>query len=151
MQHTSKGVHLGQTQGSVGFGGSGEERSQAQGHRVGGPIAKSILEAVAQAVEEFKIFFEMKDLTIAFSQKAFIKGFELCEGKVAWRFLELDLSFLEKEEAVGEEAGPSSTRADLSFVEPTMEVPEPTSEVPEPTESAPTSSTTAAPEVEDLE
>ncbi|EHA8586850.1 hypothetical protein COCNU_scaffold001055G000010 [Cocos nucifera] len=70
-------------------------------------ISKSILEAVARAMEEFKTSFEIKDLNIAFNQKAFIKGFELYEGRIARRFPELDLDFLEEEE-IGKEAGPSS-------------------------------------------
>ena len=43
-------------------------------------MSKSISEVVAQAMEEFKTSSEMKDLNIAFSQKAFIKDFELYEG-----------------------------------------------------------------------
>ncbi|EHA8588305.1 hypothetical protein COCNU_scaffold004692G000010 [Cocos nucifera] len=107
-------------------------------------LAKSILEVVARAIEELKTSPKMKDLNIAFSQKAFIKGFEFYEGRVARRFLELDLEFLEEEEEAGEEARPSSTRADLSSAEPSVKV-------PEPAESAPTSSTTAPSKVEDLE
>ncbi|KAG1363918.1 hypothetical protein COCNU_11G007450 [Cocos nucifera] len=43
-------------------------------------LAKSVSEVAAQAIEEFKTSFEMKDLNIAFSQKAFIKGFELWQS-----------------------------------------------------------------------
>ncbi|EHA8588638.1 hypothetical protein COCNU_scaffold006084G000010 [Cocos nucifera] len=46
-------------------------------------ILKSVLKVAAQAMEEFKASSKMKDLNIAFDQKAFIKGFELCEGRVA--------------------------------------------------------------------
>lgn len=126
-------------------------------------MVKSISEAAAQAVEEFNASSEMKDLNIAFSQKAFIKGFELCEGMVARRFSELDLGFLEGEEETGEEAEPSSAAANPSFAEPVVEVPElatestetargadPAAEAPEPAESAPTSSAAAPSEVEDL-
>ncbi|EHA8587632.1 hypothetical protein COCNU_scaffold002861G000010 [Cocos nucifera] len=102
-------------------------------------------------MEEFKTFPEMKDLNIAFSKEVFIKGFELCKGRVARRFPELDLGFLEEEEEVGDEAGPSSTGANLSLVEPAMEVPEPTSEVPKPTKRILTSPVAAPPEVVDLE
>ncbi|KAG1327543.1 hypothetical protein COCNU_01G014770 [Cocos nucifera] len=45
-------------------------------------MSKSILEATTQAMEEFKASSEMKDLNIAFSQEAFIKGFKLYEGRV---------------------------------------------------------------------
>ena len=47
----------------------------------------------------------MEDLKVQFSQDAFIKGFELCQEKVAGRFSELDLGFLD--EASDDEAGPS--------------------------------------------
>ncbi|EHA8586813.1 hypothetical protein COCNU_scaffold000979G000030 [Cocos nucifera] len=100
-------------------------------------------------MEEFKVSSEMKDLNIAFSQEAFIEGFELCEGRVARRFPELDLSFLGEEEA-GKKVGPSSIEANLSSTKPIAEVLEPAMEVPEPTESTPVSSATAPLEVVDL-
>ncbi|EHA8587534.1 hypothetical protein COCNU_scaffold002525G000040 [Cocos nucifera] len=78
-------------------------------------MSKFILEAVAQAMEEFKTSSKMKDLNITFSQKAFIKGFELYEGRIVQRFFELDLGFLEEEE-IDEEVGPSSIRADPSSI-----------------------------------
>ncbi|EHA8588563.1 hypothetical protein COCNU_scaffold005799G000010 [Cocos nucifera] len=92
----------------------------------------------------------MKGLNISFSQEVFIKGFELFEGRVAWRFSKLDLSFLEEEEA-GDEAGLSSIEANLSLAMLATEVPEPTLEVPEPAESIPTSPAIVPPEVVDLE
>ena len=45
-------------------------------------------------MEEFKVSSVMEDLQVQFGQDAFIKGFELCQKKVAGRFLELDLGFL---------------------------------------------------------
>ncbi|EHA8586990.1 hypothetical protein COCNU_scaffold001259G000090 [Cocos nucifera] len=41
--------------------------------------SRQISEAMIQMVEEFKVFYEMRDLNVAFSQKAFQKGFELCK------------------------------------------------------------------------
>ncbi|KAG1338313.1 hypothetical protein COCNU_04G006190 [Cocos nucifera] len=76
-------------------------------------MLKSILEAAARAME-FKASSKMKDLNIAFSHKVFIKSFKLYEGRVALRFLELDLSFLEEEP--DEEAGPSDAAADPSTI-----------------------------------
>ena len=64
-----------------------------------------VSEARALAVEEFKTSAEMRDLNVQFGQEAFIKGFELCQEKVAKKFSELDLSFL-GEESEGE-VGPS--------------------------------------------
>ncbi|KAG1327776.1 hypothetical protein COCNU_01G017100 [Cocos nucifera] len=75
-------------------------------------------------MEEFKTSSEMKDLNITFSQKAFNKDFELYEGRIAQRFLELDLDFLEEEET-DEEAGPSSTGADPSSTTAPSENPPP--------------------------
>ena len=60
-------------------------------------------------MEEFKTSFEMEDLQVQFGQDAFIKGFELCQEKVAGRFPELDLDFLD--EASNDEARPSETPA----------------------------------------
>ena len=56
-------------------------------------------------MEEFKASSEMEDLKVQFSQDAFIKGFELCQEKMAGRFSELDLDFLN--EASDDEARPS--------------------------------------------
>ncbi|EHA8587070.1 hypothetical protein COCNU_scaffold001372G000010 [Cocos nucifera] len=46
-------------------------------------MSKSILEVVVRGMEEFKASSKIKDLNIAFDQKAFIKGLELCEDRVA--------------------------------------------------------------------
>ena len=118
-------------------------------------MSKSVSEATARVVEEFKASSEMKDLNIVFGQKAFIKGFELCEGRMAQKFSELDLSFLKEEP--DEEAGPSSTAANPSPAEPTPSPSEPTTKVckpaqePKAVESTPTSSAATPPKVEDLE
>ena len=45
-----------------------------------------VSEARAFAVEEFKASAEMRDLKFQFGQEAFIKGFELCQEKVARKF-----------------------------------------------------------------
>ena len=66
-----------------------------------------ISEARVLAVEEFNASAEMRDLNVKFGQKAFIKGFELCQEKVVKKFFELNLSFLG--EASEDEAGPSPT------------------------------------------
>ncbi|EHA8589542.1 hypothetical protein COCNU_scaffold010768G000010 [Cocos nucifera] len=73
----------------------------------------------------------MWNLNIEFGQKAFIRGFELFEGRVARRFLELDLSFLEEEEE-DVDAGPSNAVVDLSFDELAFGPSEPAAEVLEP-------------------
>ena len=72
-------------------------------------IPSLISEAGARAVEEFKASSEMEDLKVQFGQDAFIKGFELYQKKVAGRFPELDLGFLD--EASDDEAGPSEVAA----------------------------------------
>ncbi|KAG1342267.1 hypothetical protein COCNU_05G004960 [Cocos nucifera] len=91
-------------------------------------MSKSVSKATAQIVE-FNASSEM-DLNIAFSQKAFIKDFELYEGRVARKFPELDLSFLEEE--LDEEAGPSDAAADPSPTEVVFESSKPAVEVLEP-------------------
>ncbi|XP_073116244.1 uncharacterized protein [Elaeis guineensis] len=68
-------------------------------------ISSLTSEVGARAVEEFKASSEMEDLKVWFGQDAFIKGFELCQEKVAGRFLELDFGFLN--EASDDEARPS--------------------------------------------
>ncbi|KAG1347995.1 hypothetical protein COCNU_06G018240 [Cocos nucifera] len=87
-------------------------------------VSRQISEAKVQAVEEFKFSSEMRDSNVKFNQEAFIKGFKLCEDRMANKFLELDLSFL-IEGASDEEAGPSTTVADLPLAEPTIEEPGP--------------------------
>ena len=57
-------------------------------------MAKSISEAMTQAMEEFKASFKIKNLNVEFGQEAFIKDFELCEGRMARRFPKLNLDFL---------------------------------------------------------
>ena len=84
-----------------------------------------VSEARALAVEEFKASAEMRDLNIQFGQEAFIKGFELCQEKVARKFSELDLSFLGEESE--DEAGPLS--AATTVTTPTPSSPPPTPEV----------------------
>ncbi|EHA8586623.1 hypothetical protein COCNU_scaffold000592G000010 [Cocos nucifera] len=59
-------------------------------------LKEQISKVKAQAVEEFKVSFEMRDLNVKFSQEAIIKGFELCEDRVANKFFEIDLGFLIK-------------------------------------------------------
>ena len=56
------------------------------------------------AVEEFKASAEMRGLNVQFSLEAFTKGFELCREKVASRYPDLGLEFLEESD---DEAGPS--------------------------------------------
>ena len=87
-----------------------------------------VSEARVLAVEEFKASTEIRDLNVPFGQEAFIKGFELCQEKVAKKFLELDLSFLG--EVSEDEASPSPTAT--STVAPLLGTPSsltPTSEV----------------------
>ncbi|KAG1334114.1 hypothetical protein COCNU_03G002330 [Cocos nucifera] len=94
-------------------------------------MVKLILEVMTQAVEEFKASLEMRNLNVKFGQEAFIKSFELCKGKVARRFPELDLSFLGEEED-DVDAGSSKAAVDPSFDELTSGPSEPAVEVPEP-------------------
>ena len=70
-----------------------------------------VSEARVLAVEEFKASIGMRDLNVQFGQEAFIKGFELCQERVARKFPELDLNFLGEE--FEDEAGlsPSITAA----------------------------------------
>ncbi|EHA8588727.1 hypothetical protein COCNU_scaffold006501G000010 [Cocos nucifera] len=108
-------------------------------------MAKSISEAMTRAMEVFKTSPEMQNLNVEFGQEAFIKGFELCEGRIARRFSKLDLSFLEEEED-DVEVGPSNAVVNLSLDEFASGPSESTAEVlklvrkPEATESDPTPS-----------
>ena len=87
-----------------------------------------VSEARVLAVEEFKTSAEMRDLNVQFGQEAFIKGFELCQEKVARKFSELDLSFLG--EGSEDEAGPSpATTAAAAPLPGTPSSPTPASEV----------------------
>ncbi|EHA8588767.1 hypothetical protein COCNU_scaffold006570G000010 [Cocos nucifera] len=93
-------------------------------------MSKSILMAAARAMEEFKASSKIKDLNIAFSQKAFIKGFELYESRMARKFSKLDLNFLEEEP--DEEMGPSNAVTNPSPTEVVFESSELAIEVLEP-------------------
>ncbi|XP_073105621.1 uncharacterized protein [Elaeis guineensis] len=57
-----------------------EERKKAEAEvsELKAQIPTLVSEARIRAVEEFKIFSEMRDLKVQFGQAAFIKGFELC-------------------------------------------------------------------------
>ncbi|EHA8588032.1 hypothetical protein COCNU_scaffold003949G000010 [Cocos nucifera] len=94
-------------------------------------MAKLVLEVMTQAVEEFTASFETRNLNVEFDQEAFIKDFELCKCRVARRFPELDLKFLEEEDD-DVEAGPSYAIVDPSFVELAFGPSEPAIEAPEP-------------------
>ena len=54
----------------------------------------------------------MEDIKIAFTKEAFVKGFELCQRRVAEKFPELDLGFW-AEESSKDEVEPSIAGADL--------------------------------------
>ena len=87
-----------------------------------------VSEARVLAVEEFKASAEMRDLNVQFSQEAFIKGFELCQEKVARKFSKLDLRFLGEESE--DEAGPSPAATAIAAPSPgTPNSPTPTPEV----------------------
>ncbi|EHA8587730.1 hypothetical protein COCNU_scaffold003089G000010 [Cocos nucifera] len=94
-------------------------------------MARLILEAMTQAMKEFKISPKMQNLNIEFGQKAFIKSFKLCKDRVAQRFPELDLSFLEEEKDVVD-VGPSNAVVDPFFNELASGPSKPTTEAPEP-------------------
>ncbi|EHA8588573.1 hypothetical protein COCNU_scaffold005839G000010 [Cocos nucifera] len=91
-------------------------------------MAKSFLKMMIQAMEEFKASSKMRNLNVEFGQQAFIKGFELCEGQVARKFLELDLSFLKEEQTVDGEAKPSTAVVDPSLIGAIVEPSEPCTE-----------------------
>ena len=82
-------------------------------------IFMQISEAMAQGIEEFMVFLEMRDLNIKFDQEAFNKSFELCENRMASKFPKLDLDFLNGG-ALEDEMKPSINAADLPPVEPTV-------------------------------
>ena len=67
-----------------------------------------VSEARTLAVEEFKASAEMRELNVQFGLEAFTKGFELCRERVASRYPDLDLGFLEESD---DEAAPSSAAA----------------------------------------
>ena len=81
-----------------------------------------VSEARALAVEEFKASAEMRVLNVQFGQEAFTKGFELCQEKVASRYPDLDLDFLEESE---DEAGPSSAATAVAPPAPSSPPPAP--------------------------
>ncbi|EHA8589610.1 hypothetical protein COCNU_scaffold011442G000020 [Cocos nucifera] len=119
-------------------------------------MARSISEAMSQALEEFKTSPEMRNLNVEFGQEAFIKGFELCEGRIARRFPELDLRFLGEEDDDAD-AGPSIAVVDPTLdelapdqSEPALEAPESVPEL-EAAESDPVPPSVVPPEVEILE
>ena len=95
-------------------------------------LAEQILVLVSEArvlaVEKFKASAEMRELNVQFGQEVFIKGFELCQEKVARKFSKLDLGFLvEKSE---DEAGPSpATTAIAAPLPGTSSSPTPAPEV----------------------
>ena len=84
-------------------------KAEAEVANLAEQILVLVSEARALAVEEFKASAEMRDLKVQFGQKVFIKGFELCQEKVASKFSELDLSFLDK--ASEDKVRPSPTAA----------------------------------------
>ena len=90
-------------------------------------ISVLVSEARVLAVEEFKASAEMRDLNVQFGQEAFIKGFELCQEKVARKFSKLDLSFLGKESE--DEAGPS--QATTAIAAPLLGTPSSPTPAPE--------------------
>ena len=103
-------------------------KAEAEVANLAEQISVLVLEARVLAVEEFKTSTEMRDLNVQFGQEAFIKGFELCQEKVARKFLELDLSFLgeESEDEVG--PSPATTAIAAPFLG-TPSSPTPASEV----------------------
>ncbi|EHA8587464.1 hypothetical protein COCNU_scaffold002268G000010 [Cocos nucifera] len=62
-------------------------------------MAKSVLEAMTWAIEEFKASFKMRNLNVKFGQEAFIKDFKHYEDRMARRFSKLDLSLLKEGKA----------------------------------------------------
>ena len=86
-------------------------KAEAEVANLAEQISVLVSEVRVLTVEEFKTSTEMRDLNVQFGQEAFIKGFELCQEKVASKFLELDLSFLgeESEDEVG--LSPATTAA----------------------------------------
>ncbi|KAG1330958.1 hypothetical protein COCNU_02G009260 [Cocos nucifera] len=83
-------------------------------------IFMQISEAMAQGIEEFMVFLEMRDLNIKFDQEAFNKSFEVCENRMASKFSKLDLNF-PYEGAPKNEMEPSIDAADPPPIEPTIE------------------------------
>ena len=81
-----------------------------------------VSEARALAVEEFKASAKMRELNVQFGLEAFTKGFELCREKVASRYPDLDLGFLEESE---DEAGPSSAATAVAPPAPSPPPPAP--------------------------
>ena len=73
---------------------------------------RRIAEAKEQIILDFKALKELEDIKIKFAKEAFVKGFELCQKRVAEKFSELDLGFLGKE-SFEDEMEPS-TSANLS-------------------------------------
>ncbi|EHA8589503.1 hypothetical protein COCNU_scaffold010320G000020 [Cocos nucifera] len=55
---------------------------------------RQVAKAVEQAILSFKSLEKLKNIKVVFAQEAFVKGFDLCQKKVAKRFLELNFGFL---------------------------------------------------------
>ena len=83
------------------------KRAEAETIELKKQIFAQISNPIAQEIEKYKISFEMRNLNVKFGQKAFNKGYELGEERVANKFLKLDLDFLY--EGTSEEAADPST------------------------------------------
>ncbi|EHA8586717.1 hypothetical protein COCNU_scaffold000789G000020 [Cocos nucifera] len=92
------------------------KRAEAKVAELKDQTSRLILEAKAQAVEEFKVSSKIRDMNVSFSWEAFQKGYELCEDRVAAKFSKLDLDFLYEKEPV-EATSPSTIAADPSSIE----------------------------------
>ncbi|EHA8587613.1 hypothetical protein COCNU_scaffold002825G000010 [Cocos nucifera] len=100
-----------------------------------------------RAIEAFKFSKAMEDIKISFAQEAFLEGFEICLGRVAKNFLEVDLDLLIGKPS--EKASPSNVKATSPIAEPTPEALGLAVE-PEAARNALTSPTTELAEVENL-
>ncbi|KAG1366801.1 hypothetical protein COCNU_13G005910 [Cocos nucifera] len=105
-----------------------KRRVEAKTAKLKEQISRQISEVTARTIEEFKIFFEMRDLNVRFGQEAFNKGYELYEEWVANKFLELDFDFL-YEGASEEVADPSIIMTDVPLTKLASTTP-PTSPTP---------------------
>ncbi|KAG1360541.1 hypothetical protein COCNU_09G000040 [Cocos nucifera] len=60
-------------------------------------FAKKKRRAMEEAISTFKSLEEFRDIKVAFTQRAFIKGYDLCQSRVVKKFPELELGFLSGE------------------------------------------------------
>ncbi|EHA8589777.1 hypothetical protein COCNU_scaffold012270G000020 [Cocos nucifera] len=75
-------------------------------------VQEEVSATMKRTVQNFKSSKDMEDIKIDFAQEAFLEGFQVCMGRVAENFFNIDLDlFLEEPD---DRAGPSSIVAEVA-------------------------------------